>query len=234
MACCVAMDTICPLCRSVIALDDINVSTDIALCRRCGKTFPFSELVSNSGASACDLNSPPKGTWYEPQGEGFRAGASTRSWAAIFLVPFTCVWAGGSMSGIYGTQIIHRQFNPFISLIGIPFLIGSVFLITTCAMMVAGRVEVVQRGEMLSIFTGVGPLGWKRTFSRSDFTSAREERIGSGNRQSPAIVLEGTKQVKFASGLSDERRRFLLSAVRQAMGYSGFAATSIATASRFR
>lgn len=217
MACCIAMDTICPVCRSAIALDDINVSTDIALCRRCAKTFPFSELVSDSAAKMRDLNSPPKGAWYEPLQGGYRAGASTRSWAAIFMVPFTCVWAGLSMSGIYGTQIIHRQFNPFMSLFGIPFLIGSVFLVTTCAMMVAGRVELVQSGDMLSIFTGVGPLGRKRTFSRSDFNSAREDRVGAGSRQTLAIVLEGTKRVRFGSGLNEERRLFLLSAIRQAM-----------------
>jgi hypothetical protein len=225
------MDTLCPSCRSPIALDDINVSTDIALCRRCSKTFHFSRLVDGSGAMVCDLNSPPKGAWYELLPGGFRAGASTRSWAAIFLVPFTCVWAGGSMSGIYGTQIIHRQFNPFASLFGIPFAIGTVVLISTCAMMVAGRVEVVQSGDALSIFTGVGALGWKRTFSCSDFSSACEER--AGNRQTPAIVLEGAKRVKFGSGLNQERRYFLLSVLRQAMQNWGVVTTPIATASRF-
>jgi len=53
------MDLVCPLCRSAIAIDDINVATDIALCRRCSKTFSFSELIGASAGAAPDLTAPP-------------------------------------------------------------------------------------------------------------------------------------------------------------------------------
>ena len=130
----------CPSCHAKIETDDINVSTDVALCRACGNTFRPSEMLGGGVASflrslvplppgPMDLNSSPSGAWYTPLADGFAAGATTRSWIALFIVPFTCVWSGGSMFGIYGTQLIKGHFSLGSSLFGIPFLIGSVFLV---------------------------------------------------------------------------------------------------------
>jgi hypothetical protein len=113
------MDAACPLCRSAIAADDINVATDIALCRRCGKTFSFSELVGGSPGAAVDLTTPPSGAWFEQLGDGFRVGATTRSWTALFVIPFTCVWSGFSLKSLYGKQFSSGHFDPTSSLFGV-------------------------------------------------------------------------------------------------------------------
>jgi hypothetical protein len=123
------MSTTCPSCRLSIAVDDINVSTDLALCRACGRTFRFSEIADGGPASGPDLTSPPAGAWYEPLPDGFCAGAMTRSWKAIFFIPFTCVWSGFSMYGIYWKQIESGHFDLTSSLFGLPFLIGTCFLV---------------------------------------------------------------------------------------------------------
>jgi len=226
----------CPKCRAEIATSDINVGTDVALCRVCGNTFRLSEVLSNGNpilssllssfappSGPVDLNSPPAGAWYEPAGDGFTAGATTRSWLALFLVPFTCVWAGGSMFGIYGTQIIKGHFSLAPSLFGIPFLIGSIFLVSVCAMSVAGRVTVSVHGDRLAVFTGVGPFGLTRIANLSEFKSAREDwGFGSmnSNRQSRVIRLEGSRAMAFGSALNTERRYFLLAAVQSALSGS--------------
>lgn len=212
------MKITCPSCRSTIAMDDVNVSTDLALCRSCGKTFSFSEIVGGSATAAPDLSAPPSGAWFELLPQGFRVGASTRSWMALFLVPFTCVWAGMSLSGIYGGQIKSGHFDPFSSLFGLPFLIGSIALVAWCAMTVAGKVELSQREDRLSVFIGVGPLGWSRNFLWSDFTSVREDSRRGGynwNRQGQVIVMEGKRRVAFGSMWSEERRYFVLSALQK-------------------
>ena len=110
------MEILCPSCRSRIPADDLNVSTDIALCRACDKPFRISEAVGSAPADPQLLATPPSGAWFDPLPDGFRAGASTRSWMALFIVPFTCVWSGGSLFGIYGTQIVHGRFNVGMSL----------------------------------------------------------------------------------------------------------------------
>jgi len=225
------MKVSCPSCRAEIATADINVATDVALCRACGNTFRLSEIVGGGGvlssvlssfaapSGPVDLNSPPEGAWYEPAGDGFTAGATTRSWIALFIVPFTCVWSGFSMFGIYGTQLIKGHFSAVQSLFGLPFLIGSIFLVSWCAMSVAGKVTVSVHGDRLAIFTGVGPFGLTRIASLSDFKSAREDwgRMRNNSQQSRAIRLEGARTMAFGSVLSTERRYFLLAAIQSAL-----------------
>jgi ribosomal protein S27E len=230
------MQITCPTCRAKIATDDINVSTDVALCRSCGNTFHISESLGGTSSilaslvnsvvppsGPVDLNSPPSGAWYRPEADGFTAGASTRSWSALFLVPFTCVWAGGSMFGIYGTQIIKGHFNLPMSLFGLPFLIGSCFLVSFCAMMTLGKVSVSVHGDRLAVFTGIGPFGITRTASLSEFKTISED-FASGamnnNRTSRVIRLEGSRSMAFGSMLSTERRYFLLAALRTALSGS--------------
>ena len=216
------MDVLCPSCRARIAPDDINVFTDIALCRSCGNTFRLSEIIGAVPSTSVDLHSPPSGAWYTPMTDGFVAGATTRTWMALFLVPFTCVWAGGSMAAIYGTQIMKGQFSLFPSLFGLPFLVGSIFLVSWCAMCVAGKVTVTRHSDQLTIFTGVGSIGWTRTCALSDFSTVREGYGGLGNwnwnsRQGPSIRLEGKRAVAFGSMLSTERRYFLLKVLQTAL-----------------
>ena len=231
------MQISCPSCHAKIATADINVATDVALCRACGNTFHPSEILAASSpilasllssitppSGPVDLNSPPSGAWYEPTADGFTAGAYTRSWTALFIVPFTCVWAGGSMFGIYGTQLIKGHFALGPSLFGIPFLIGSIFLVSWCLMSVAGKVTVSVHGDRLAIFTGVGPLGVTRVANLSDFKTARQDWGYGGmnsNRTSQVIRLEGARTMAFGSMLSTERRYFLLSALQSALSGSG-------------
>jgi len=227
------MQITCPNCRAKIATDDINVSTDVALCRSCGNTCHVSEVLGGTStilssllssvvppSGPVDLNSPPSGAWYTPLADGFTAGTSTRSWMALFIVPFTCVWSGGSMTGIYGTQLMKGHFNLPMSLFGLPFLIGSIFLVSWCVMSVAGKVTVSVHGDRLAIFTGVGPLGVTRTANVSDFRSVRED-FGYGsmnsNRGSRVIRLEGNRSMAFGSMLSNERRHFLVGALQTAL-----------------
>jgi ribosomal protein S27E len=231
------MQITCPTCRAKVATDDINVSTDVALCRSCGNTFHISEALGGTSSvlgsllssivppsGPVDLNSPPAGAWYAPAVDGFTAGASTRSWMALFVVPFTCVWSGGSMTGIYGTQLMKGHFNLTMSLFGLPFLIGSIFLVLWCAMSVGGKVTVSVQGDRLAIFTGVGPFGVTRTANLSDFKTVREDfgngSMNTNNRLSRVIRLEGARAMAFGSMLSNERRYFLLGALKTAFSGS--------------
>jgi len=215
------MNITCPACRSAISTDDVNVSTDIALCRRCDKTFSFAELALASTAPTANLSMPPRGAWFEQYPGGFRVGATTRSWGALFLVPFTCVWAGGSLGGIYGTQFLHHRFNLGTSLFGIPFLLGSCMLITMCLITVAGKIELTLRDDQLSIFTGVGLIGWTRRYLWSDFSLVREQMGGSNfnsNRRGPSLALEGKRKASFGGSWNDERRYFVLNVLRSMLG----------------
>ena len=214
------MDIRCPSCGRNIPLEDINVSTDIALCRACSDSFRFSDLISGGSGPAPSLSSPPSGAWFDQTPDGFSTGATTRSWMAAFLIPFTCVWAGGSLSGIYGTQFVSGRFNLATSLFGIPFLLGSVALISMCAMMAAGRTSVTKTGDQLLIFTGVGPVGWTRYYSWADFCTVSEDvNLANFRMNWPGagrtLALTGKRKITFGSMWNADRRYFVMAALRE-------------------
>jgi hypothetical protein len=235
---CLHMDYSCPSCRATIGMDDINVSTDLALCRVCGKTFSFSAIAGGSAAEGPDLAAPPAGAWFEQLPDGFRVGASTRSWMALFLVPFACVWSGISLTGIYGKQITSGQLDIGSSIFGLPFLIGTFFLVGMCLMTVAGKTEITRSGDRLSLFSGVGPIGWTRNYQWSDFSNVREDSRRNGinwNRQGQiAVLLEGKRRAAFGSMWNEERRYFVLSALRKMLRDSNGVHSATIALPRFR
>ena len=211
------MQLLCPNCGREIPTEDVNVEKDIALCRSCNQTFSFAELAREGSGPAVDLMRPPKGVWFRQNMRGFELGATTRSGAAFFLVPFMCAWSGLSLGGIYGSQIHSGKFNLASSLFGLPFLIGTIFLVAFTLMTICGKMVISVQGDQGRLFTGLGPLGRTRLFKWSNIKSATEETGFYRNGQPRlAIILQGddNTRLKFASGINEERRYFMLNALR--------------------
>ena len=214
------MKPACPTCSAMFPIADINIAENIALCRKCGKVSKVSELVDQSYNPDL-LRQPPKGAWMTPSMNGVSIGASTRSAIAFFLVPFMLVWSGGALGGIYGTQIMKGEFNLMMSLFGLPFLAGSVLFWAITLMAIAGKVEVTIRGKLGTVFVGVGTIGWKRPFRLDEVQSITEEVTETRSRKhgrstTHKILLDGPKPLRFGSGLSEERRQFIIQALRAA------------------
>ena len=213
---------LCPGCNQPIASDDINVAADVAFCRACNNAVALSGLVRASLPTDHDAvrANPPSGAWFRDDGVETTIGATTRSPTAFFIVPFMIIWSGFSLGGIYGSQIANGQFNVFMSLFGIPFLLGSILFWAIALMTICGRVEVRLRGEDGSIFTGIAGIGWNRKFNRSEFSRVREDLSGwqsSGHRSRHCIVLEGSRRLTFGSMLNEPRRYFVMRMVEEAL-----------------
>ncbi len=210
------MSVVCPICRNEIPIEDVNVSTDVALCRRCRKTFQYAELLEDNRYAEVDPEHPPKGTWFTTTLRGFEAGASTRSAAAFFLVPFMCLWSGGSLTGLYGTQIAEGKFDPARSLFGLPFLLGTIVLGAVTVMAICGSTVVRVEGEQGVVFTGIGSIGWRRRFNWQEVTAIRiTEQRGNKGQISRQLTLEGKQRINFAAGLHPMRLHFLFTVLRQ-------------------
>jgi len=166
-----------------------------------------------------DASRPPSGAWYRSQGIEFEVGATARSGAAFFLVPFTLLWSGGSMAGIYGTQIAKGRFDLTQSLFGIPFLLGSLVLIPITLITIFGKVVVRSSGDQGGVFIGVGPFGWTRKFRWSEIKMVRVSltKWQQNNRNMPVIEFDAPKPIRFGSQLSEKRRGFLLAVLRRRM-----------------
>ena len=177
----------CPKCGHDVPLDKINVAKDIMLCPSCGETSCFSDVVGeiDERRHADDVRgrlngAPPKHLKVEcdPMDPTGRIVLTQRKFSkgALFLVPFTCVWAGGSMGLIYGTQIYSGKFNLAVSLFGIPFLLGSLFLGFIClfALGAGKHMLTLERGKG-RFFWGIGPIGFWR-----NFTYDRQTKVEQG------------------------------------------------------
>lgn len=212
------MNIACPTCGGDIALSDVNVSTDVALCRRCEKNFSYAELCASQNLALVDLRRPPKGAWFLESTRGFEVGATTRSAIALFLVPFMVLWSGGSLGGIYGTQLMKGEFDPEASLFGVPFLIGTLVLGSVALMAVAGKIVLRVEGDDGALFTGVGPIGWTRRFNWREMRSVRTTvSTGSRGATRERITLEGQQRIDFGLGITSERRHFIEACIRQAL-----------------
>ena len=158
----------CPKCGAEIPLSDINVSADLMLCKSCGETSSFAEAVSETSDERILLNPPPKHLRIEtdPMDPERRTTITYKriSPLALFFVLFTCIWAGGSMMGIYGSQIIKRTFDLTQSLFGIPFLIGSIVLVSACLFMLFGKRVLELKGGEAKYFAGVFGIGLRKRF----------------------------------------------------------------------
>jgi len=183
---------LCPRCRLAVSLDDVNVATDIALCRQCGQTWSYADLNEESKTLDLVPQLPPGGTWYQETGpRSFVVGSTTRSPIAFFLVPFMCVWSGGSLGGMYGTQFSKGQFDLGQSLFGIPFILGTLLFGSIAVMSVCGKVTVTVDGDEGVIFAGAGPIGWRRRFNWRNVTSIRRtEKVGSRGSVSEQLTFE--------------------------------------------
>jgi hypothetical protein len=205
----------CPACHQPIPLVDVNVATDVALCRSCEKPFSYAEILERATRGGVDLNRPPAGARFERSMRGFEVTATTRSIFALFIVPFMCVWSSGALGGIYGRQLREGRFDLGQSLFGLPFLLGTLVFGGVALMTIAGKVQVQVEGDEGSVFTGVGPVGWRRRFDWSEIRAVYLSQKSGRRGSSEQITLEGQTQINFGIGLSSERRYFLLSALRQ-------------------
>jgi hypothetical protein len=203
----------CLTCGAAIPLEDINVAGDVALCRKCGGTSAFS-LISAAPGTADGTGEPPRGVRIE---RDFMGGGVTLTYKRIspvvfFLIPFTAVWSGGSLGGIYGSQILKQTFDWKMSLFGLPFLIGTVVLLGVVLMALFGKRQLtLQRGNG-TVFHGIGKIGRTQrfTYSREARVSLRNSRIQRNDvpYDEIAVINQGSTFGLFAT-MPDKPKRFI-------------------------
>lgn len=215
---------LCPKCDKPIPPENINFSTDVAVCGGCRSVLSVSSVVRGYKGEAetdtpFDPAAAPPGTWYRDNGVETVVGATTRTRAAILLVVFFLAWSGGTLGGIYGSQVVSGKFDLVQSLFGLIFLAGSCALGSFALLSYWGRVEVTMKQQSLRVFVGVGSMGWSKTVDPATVKSVSEDWAGwsRGKRPQRSIVLSGATTIKFGSLLTMERRQFVMKALKNAL-----------------
>ena len=210
------MKMLCPRCGTALPPEAVNIATDLALCPECGTASRASACVVEDDISQDVLRRPPPGTWLRQEADEIVVGTTRRSKAALFLAPFTVVWSGFSLYGIYGTQILKGRFNLLQSLFGIPFLIGTAFLLGITIYALFGRQEWRLDEDGGVVFDGVGRNGRRRRFAWKDLTRIRvDTHRGTNGASSFKLVLEGASpKVEVALPEREDRQQFIANALR--------------------
>ncbi len=207
----------CPLCQSVISLDDVNVATDLALCRSCGNTSSFSVVSGSSEISLDALAHPPNCVTIERDFSGATVITYRKlSPVLLFLIPFTAFWAGLSMWGIYGSQFRKGEFDLSQSLFGLPFLFGTVVLLSIITFLLAGRWRITLKKGLGTVFVGVGTLGWTRTFAygRDTLVSMRMTNVRVNEVSQKGILIRNeSTDIIFGTMLKEDAKQFIAAAI---------------------
>ena len=207
----------CPLCQSVIPADDVNVATDLALCRSCGNTSSFSIVSGSSDSSLNALANPTRCVKIE---RGF-SGTTVITYrklspVLLFLIPFTAFWSGLSMWVIYGSQFRKGEFDLSLSLLGLPFLLGTVVLLSIITFFLAGKWRITLKKGAGTVFVGVGTLGWTRTFAynRDTLVSMRMTNVRvNGDSLKGILIRNESTELVFGTILKEEAKQFIAAAI---------------------
>ncbi len=180
----------CPSCGAQIALRDINIKSDVMLCRACGRTTSCSRYLQREAARKAP-GDPPKrvrviheeATFDRPREE--RIEWTYGLWGLLFGVFLMCVggvvlwhdigWYCGRVRCATNPEL-GLVVSPFIFLAGLAFTIFTFFWKFSLSI-VDGR---------CTYFVGVGKIGRKREFKLQRDTSVEFEVVN--------VVKKGSEQ----------------------------------------
>ena len=180
----------CPQCGGELALADVNVAQDAAVCRACRYAGPFLNALVVPELTDEQLARPPRRVKLQRGfGDALTLTVRPRRWALLFLVPFTAIWSGGSLAGIYGSQLWRGEFDPKLSLFGLPFLLGTLGLLTAILFMIFGRTAVTLAKGRVEVRSGLFGLGRTRALAcgPSPICATRRSATRSANTRCSAV-----------------------------------------------
>lgn len=239
----------CPKCRRTIPSDDVNVANDVAYCRFCNLAHSLAALTHGAELDAyADLSQPPAGAWQRSDGMWRVIGATHRSLGmALGALAVAVFWNGivsvfvllALAATLRHLGVETPEWFPapkmngdsmsvgmtiFLWLFLTPFILIGGAMIAAFLSSLGGRTEVRVRSSEGVVFTGIGPLGWRRRFTPSAVKEVRLSdelwRDSDGDRRNKThivIELDGQKPIKFGSALTAERRKFVAAALRRAL-----------------
>ena len=239
----------CPKCKRIIPSEEVSVANNVAFCRACNLAHQLSALVHGSGLTEkVDLHRPPAGAWFRNDASGTVVGATHRSLGtALGLLGISLFWNGivsvfVALAIVATLKHLHLPvpdwfptpkmngepmnvgITIFLWLFLTPFIVIGAGMIGGFLSCLVGRTDVHMKGSQGMVFTGIGPLGWRRRF---DPATVKDVRIddgawtdSDGHRQNrPAVVIEAQsgKLVEFGTMLTEDRRKFVAAALRLAL-----------------
>jgi len=231
----------------VIPGDDVNVAKDIIYCRSCNLAHSLSALLQTTElTTGINFDHPPAGVSCDLASGHLIVSATHRSlgmaagtlamalfWNGIVSI-FVLIAIAGTLNNMGVTlpswfpapdmngSPMSTGMTLFLWLFLTPFIVIGTSMIGAFFLSIWGKTEVRADPTGGTVFTGVGPLGYRRRFSPSHVSDVRIEdkqwRDSDGDRQQKTNIIIETKEgklIRFGSMLTNERRRFLAAILRK-------------------
>ncbi len=184
----------CPHCGAVIPAEDVNVAQDVALCRGCGQTSRFSDLVRDEEDAAVNLDKIPKRMSVLKTMHGLEVSCKHKKSTAIFFIIFALFW--DAIVSIFVVQCINGFLSGegdwFMCLFLVPFVTVGVAVPMVVIYLLFGHMKLKLNPGWEELYYGVGGIG-----RRKNFLLPREARIliqlsdiQQNHRQMEEIVIE--------------------------------------------
>ncbi len=215
----------CPNCRTIIAHDDMNIKEGVGVCSRCGKISKLIDLVEefdSADYSRLLYEKPPRGIKLvrdkmNPMGEVTLTYRRINP-AVLFLIPFTAIWSGFSMTAIYIAPLLNEGTIPIEqALLGIPFLLGTILLLCTiCTMLFGKKILTLSNGKGTYAFKVFG-IGRTKHFelNRSTRIENTETNYQVNHNTLPQITItNGSKRVNMFAGLRYDAIDYIIALLR--------------------
>ncbi|MDO4558324.1 MAG: hypothetical protein Q4C47_05110 [Planctomycetia bacterium] len=212
-------------------MSDVQPAADLAICRTCGVTHRLSELVGENELAEVDLDEKPGHVTLVNGTDGLSVVYRRLHGSFWFLLPFTCLWGGGSIWGIYIRPLVESgRMEAGNVLFGVPFLLGTLALLTGLVYLIFGyreiriRPEGADHGE-ISVFAGVGRIG---TTKRIRYRNAEiRVLLECGNCAQNGQPLEDIcirndddEEIRFGAFLPKPDKRYIAALIRAAISGS--------------
>ena len=239
----------CTACKKAIPTGDVNVGADVAYCRSCNISHSLSSLTNDLQPDpGIDLTNPPPGAWNTGDGSTTTMGATHRSLTGVITTLFVALFWNGIVSvfvlfavsatlsqfkislptwfpaPVMNNQDMSVGMTIFLWIFLLPFILIGLAMVGAFVSFISGKTEIRLTYEKGSIFTGIGKIGWTKSFTPSDVKRVHivEQRPSSDSTskgRSYQIVIDTTqgKQVRFGGSLTNERRMFLAAALQRAL-----------------
>lgn len=209
----------CPECGSPLAVEDINMAADMALCRVCSRVSKFSELVQGKKDDEI-LNSIPRRMNVAKTVRGLEVTYRKPKGAGFSLLFFSIFWNAVTSFCLFGlVRGMTYESLPMLLFL-IPFVLIGVGTFAGAFYMLFGHMTLTLNPGRGELFRGVGNLGRRQHFllaedSRISIEASNMER---NHKTLDKIVVKQPdgKTFEFGTGIAEaEAREYVVALLRQ-------------------
>lgn len=212
----------CPKCGALLAMEDVNMATDMALCRACNKISRFSDLVQEERDEEI-LDSIPRRMSVVKTARGLEVTYKKPKGAGFFILLFSVIWNAITYSILFAMMGKMTHEGLFGQLFLIPFVLVGFGTLLSAVYVLFGRMTLTLTPGRGELFRGVGSLG-----RRQQFLLAKDARVSieASNMQQNHKVLNKIvvdqpdgKPFEFGTGIAEkEAQQYVAALLRQMRG----------------